>query len=73
MITQGIGNTFMLFAITTELCLILIAGYFQPFNVAFGTRDNIFKHFGIPAIPFALLQLVVDESRKFLIRTLPKD
>jgi sodium/potassium-transporting ATPase subunit alpha len=55
MITQGLGNTFMLFAITTELCLCIIVGYFQPFNVAFGTRDNVFKHFGIPAIPFALL------------------
>jgi len=55
MITQGLGNSFMLFAITTELCLCIIVGYFQPFNVAFGTRDNVFKHFGIPAIPFALL------------------
>jgi hypothetical protein len=59
-LTQGIGNTFMLFSITTEVILILIAGYFQPFNTAFGTRDNIFKHFAVPAIPFALLQLVID-------------
>lgn len=60
MITQGLSNTFMLFAITTELALILIAGYFQPFNTAFGTRDNIFKHFSVPAIPFAMLQLLID-------------
>ena len=73
MITQGLGNTFMLFAISTELMLILLAGYFQPFNTAFGTRDNIFKHFSTPAIPFAIMQLVIDETRKYLIRTLPKD
>lgn len=63
----------MLFAITTEIMLIVIAGYFQPFNTAFGTRDNVFKHFGIPIIPFAILQLVIDETRKLLMRTLPKD
>jgi hypothetical protein len=40
--------------------LIIVAGYFQPFNVAFGTRDNIYFHFGTPAIPFAILQLVID-------------
>lgn len=68
--TQGIGNTFMLFSLTTELMLILIAAYFQPFNTAFGTRDNIFMHFGTPAIPFALLQLLIDEVRKYFIRNL---
>ena len=58
--TQGIGNTFMLFSMTTEVMLIIVAGYFQPFNTAFGTRDNIFMHFGTPALPFAILQLVID-------------
>lgn len=51
----------------------MLAGYFQPFNTAFGTRDNIFKHFATPAIPFGIMQLVIDETRKYLIRTLPKD
>ena len=68
--TQGLGNTFMTFSLTTELMLILVAAYFQPFNTAFGTRDNIYMHFGTPAIPFAMLQMVIDEIRKFLIRTL---
>ena len=72
-ITQGISNTFMLFSITTEVMLILAAGFFQPFNTAFGTRDNIFMHYGMPVIPFALLQLVLDETRKLIIRNLPKD
>jgi sodium/potassium-transporting ATPase subunit alpha len=68
--TQGLNNTFMLFSITTEVMLIIAAGYFQPFNSAFGTRDNIFMHFGIPALPFAMLQLIIDEVRKYFIRTL---
>lgn len=70
-ITQGISNTFLIFAISTELMLIMIAGYFQPFNTAFGTRDNIFMHYGIPALPFAIFQLFMDEVRKYLIRNLP--
>lgn len=72
-ITQGISNTFMLFSITTEVMLILAAGYFQPFNTGFGTRDNIFMHFGIPVIPFAILQLVIDETRKYIIRNVKPD
>jgi sodium/potassium-transporting ATPase subunit alpha len=50
--------------------LILVAAYFQPFNTAFGTRDCIYMHFGTPALPFAMMQLVIDEIRKFFIRTL---
>jgi sodium/potassium-transporting ATPase subunit alpha len=68
--TQGLGNTFMLFSLTTEIMLLLVAAYFQPFNTAFGTRDNIYMHFGTPAIPFAFLQLIIDEIRKYLIRNL---
>lgn len=68
--TQGLGNTFMMFAMTTEILLLLVAAYFQPFNSAFGTRDNIYMHFGVPTIPFGILQLTVDEVRKYLIRNL---
>ena len=39
---------------------MLIAAYFQPFNTAFGTRDNIFMHFGMPTIPIAMIQLLID-------------
>jgi len=68
--TQGITNTFMLFSLTTEIMLILVAAYFQPFNTAFGTRDNIYMHFGTPAIPLAMCQLLIDEIRKYFIRNL---
>jgi len=50
--------------------LMLVAAYFQPFNTAFGTRDNIFMHFGMPIIPIAMIQLLIDEIRKYLIRNL---
>ena len=53
--------------------LILAAGYFLPFNGAFGFRDNIFMHYGLMAIPFAMLQLFFDQMRKMLIRNAPKD
>ena len=50
----------MIFGIATEVMLVIICAYFYPFNIAFGTRDNIFMHFGMASIPFALFQLVVD-------------
>jgi sodium/potassium-transporting ATPase subunit alpha len=53
--------------------LILITAYINVFYVAFGTRDNIFMHFGTPAIPFAIFQLVIHEVRVFLIRNLQPD
>jgi sodium/potassium-transporting ATPase subunit alpha len=58
----------VLFSLTISLMLVLAVAYFQPFNKAFGTRDVIFAHFGISAIPFGMLQLVIDELRKYLIR-----
>lgn len=59
-INQGIDNTFLIFAITTEILLIIIAAYCYPFNIVFGTRDNIFMQFGFAVFPFAMLQLVID-------------
>ena len=70
---QGLNNPFMMFGIVTEIMLVIICAYFYPFNIAFGTRDCIFKHFGMAAIPFALLQLIIDEIKKYLIRNLPSD
>lgn len=58
--SQGVSNTFMFFSLTTEVMLVLLVTYFRPFNVAFGLRDNIFMHFGIAALPFNMLQLLVD-------------
>jgi sodium/potassium-transporting ATPase subunit alpha len=73
MISQGASNTFLLFAVNTEICLVLLVTYCYPLNYGFGFRDNIFMHFGTPAIPFALSELLIDESRKYLMRNLPDD
>lgn len=72
-ITQGVSNTFMFFSFVTEIMLVLVVTFFRPFNVAFGLRDNIFMHYGVSALPFSMLQLLVDEVRKYLIRSLPAD
>jgi sodium/potassium-transporting ATPase subunit alpha len=72
-LTQGVSNAFMFFSITTEVMLMLAVTFFYPFNVAFGLRDTIFMHYGIPALPFSMLMLLVDEIRKYLIRSLPAD
>ena len=53
--------------------LVMVVTYFNAFNTAFGTRDNIFMHFGTAALPFTMLQLLIDEIRKYFIRTLPSD
>jgi len=42
-------------------------------NTGFGFRDNIFMHYGTPALPFAMLLIVIDEIRKYYIRSLPED
>jgi sodium/potassium-transporting ATPase subunit alpha len=73
LVYQGLNNPFQFFGITTEICLTICCAYFYPFNIAFGTRDNIFIHFGMAAIPFALMQFIVAEIRKYLIRNLPAD
>jgi sodium/potassium-transporting ATPase subunit alpha len=70
---QGLNNAFMLFGLTTEILLALACAYFYPFNIAFGTRDVIFMHFGITSLPFAMLQLILDEVKKLIIRTVPRN
>ena len=36
-----------------------------------GTRDTVYMHYGLAAIPFGIIQLILDEIRKYLIRNLP--
>lgn len=72
-LTQGVSNTFMFFALTTEIMLVVLISYFKPFYAAFGTRDTIFMHYGVPALPFSILMILIDEVRKYAIRSLPSD
>ena len=59
-ISQGATNTFFNFSVTTEFLLILILAYLLPLSVAFGFRDVIYMHFGVAAIPFAILEMFID-------------
>jgi len=45
----------MIFGQLTETMLMFSYAYIRPINVAFGTRDVIFWHFGIPGLPFSAL------------------
>ena len=72
-ISQGASNIFFHFALTTEILLMIILTYFEPLSTSFGFRDVIFKHFGAPTLPFVVLVLIVDETRKYYIRSLPSD
>jgi len=45
----------MIFGALTETMLMFAYAYIHPINIAFGTRDVIFWHFGVPGIPFSML------------------
>ncbi len=51
----------------------LILAYVYPINIVFGSRDNIFMHFGVIAVPFSLLILLLEELRRYFLRVLPAD
>jgi sodium/potassium-transporting ATPase subunit alpha len=51
----------------------IILAYAYPINVVFGSRDCIFIHFGILAVPMSLFVMSFEEVRRYLIRTLPAD
>jgi len=59
------------FGITVQCIVMLSLAFIHPLNIVFGTRDCIFAHFGIIAIPFGLLRILLDEIRKLLMRVLP--
>lgn len=71
--TQGMHNLNMYFGMTTEIMIGFILAYIYPINIVFGSRDNIFMHFGIVAVPVSLLILLLEEVRRYLLRRLPPD
>ena len=70
---QGLKNFFMTFGWVSEIALCFCLAYVLPINHVFGTRDLILPHFFLPGVPNALLMLVWDEVRKYLIRNWPTD
>lgn len=63
-VLHGMNNSYLNLSILFSLLACILVAYFLPFNIAFNTRDNIFMHFGTPAIPFALGILIIEEMRK---------
>lgn len=57
----------MYFGFLSEIILMVCLSYIQGLNLVFGTRDCMFIHFGICSIPFALLMIIWNESRKFMV------
>lgn len=57
----------MFFGFFTELVLMIGLSYIKVFNLVFGTRDVLFIHFGIGSIPFALLMIIWNEGRKYMV------
>ena len=70
-VTQGLGNDFMILGWVVEFCLCFVLAYLRPINHVFGTRDVIFLHFGLYGLFYALMLVIYDEIRKYLIRHFP--
>ena len=65
---QGFNNHMLPAGFASELILTLVLAYLLPIHRAFGTRDVIFLHYGFAGVPFAILQMVYDEIRKYMVR-----
>jgi hypothetical protein len=50
----------MYFGMTTEILIGFILAFVYPINVVFGSRDNIFIHWGIVSVPISLLLLTLE-------------
>lgn len=67
------NNPIFVFGLGAEAMMGFSLAYSTPWIWMIGTRDVAFEHFGISAIPFSIIQLLLDELRKYLIRNLPPD
>jgi len=66
-VQQGMSNSTMNFGLFFETLLAAWLAYFNPFNLAIGTRNIRVTHW-FPAMPFSMLILGYDEVRKYLMR-----
>lgn len=63
----GFSNYYMFFGFWVELMLTVALSYIEVFNTVFGTRDLLFIHYGVCALPFALIMLIWAEGRKWMV------
>lgn len=65
---QGFRNTVLFGGLASELALMFVlSGWIFLFRI-FGSRDVIFYHFGLSAVPFSIMQMVWEETRKYATR-----
>lgn len=57
----------MWFGFFVDIWLMAMLAYVIPINIAFGTRDVIFIHFGICGIPLGIYLLLWNELRKYMV------
>jgi sodium/potassium-transporting ATPase subunit alpha len=69
--SQGLDNDFMALGWTVEFTLCFVLAYLRPINHVFGTRDLIFLQWGLYSLFYAMMLLLYEEIRKFLIRNFP--
>lgn len=67
---QGMRNFWLNFGLVFETLLAMFLCYVPAMN-ALGTRPIQFVHW-LPALPFMMIIFMYDETRKYLLRTLPK-
>jgi hypothetical protein len=72
-VLKRFNNPIFVFGLGAEAMMGFSLAYSTPWIWMIGTRDVAFEHFGISAIPFSIIQLLLDELRKYLIRNLPPD
>jgi sodium/potassium-transporting ATPase subunit alpha len=70
--TQGLRNGTLNFGLVFETILGALLCYITPLNGPLNTRPLEFLHW-LPALPFCMLILAYDETRKFFMRTWGKD
>jgi sodium/potassium-transporting ATPase subunit alpha len=70
--SQSLANEMMILGWVIELVLTFLLAYLRPVNIALGSRDVKFLHYGLYGLFFAMMMLVYDETRKFLIRNFPR-
>lgn len=62
----------MYLAYFVELVLTWSLAYLEAFNTVFGTRDIIFIHYGICALPYGMVMILWNEGRKFCVNFIYK-
>jgi len=70
---HGMRNYFQMWGLAAETIFCLALAYIPALNSVLGTRDVMFVHFGMAATPFALFELLYDETRKYLVVNWPKE